>query len=642
MLCPSVVSAVYRSQFLWLADMAIIFESQNDYRSRGLAKPTTSKIATTRRGLKAPTAAPERMASTSAQSSGNNMQFGSVGLDIDIEPLLEGMDYGTDDKSLFDVYRDIYYFDPIGGSYVDMYSTLPYGEFSLGGAKDSLLEPFYDVCERLRIGSMMPSITTDRMVTGAHVSSMLYNKQQKKFLDLMCHRYDDINVIPLPFNNQDPILEWTVPDETRAAMSHESERVKKLRAYIGADLCKKIDSGEAIELDSLGTIYLPRRQFSSGKGISCFRRILPVWLIEKNLYRGTLIESGRRQRGILHAQLGDGSEWEASLDEMQYVTDLLLAADSDPIGAVIATRMGVQINEFRQGGDFWKITDIWDQTSQYKLRALGASEALLSGDATFANGETGLMAFMENLAASRNDMTRQLFYQKIFPLVSVINGLALTGSGNIVRKNDLGKGDMMDVMSRMQDGSRLFIPTVHWAKRLRPESDMGQMEALRALSELGVPVSLRAIAAAGGYNLDQVMADQDENLAMQRKLLDYKRRVAELDKMGGGGDDAEGGGGGGSFSSAAAADFDSAVLAGNRRPGIAGRNWDHTAELFDTTVTGKKKHVFRQRIAQAKANESIYKASRALALSGNNPLSSTSSVTRVPCSWERNALTRLP
>ena len=618
--------------------MGIEFNSQQDYRTFGLRKQDP-KIGATRRGLALTKDA--NMASHSAASSGNNMQFGSVALDIDIDPILEGMDYSTDDKALFNVYRDIYHFDPIGGSYVDMYSTLPYGEFSLGGAKDALLDPFYEVCERLRIGSMMPSITTDRMVTGAHVSSMLYNKQQKKFLDLMCHRYDDINVIPLPFNNQDPILEWSVPEETRTAMNHGSDRVKKLREYIGADLCKKIDSGEAIELDPLGTIYLPRRQFSSGKGISCFRRILPVWLIEKNLYRGTLIESGRRQRGILHAQLGDGSEWEASLDEMQYVTDLLLAADSDPIGAVIATRMGVSINEFRQGGDFWKITDIWDQTTQYKLRALGASEALLSGDATFANGETGLMAFMENLAASRNDLTRQLFYQKLFPLVSVINGLALTRNGNIVRKNDLGKGDMMDVMSRMHDGSKLFIPTVHWAKRLRPESDMGQMEALRALSELGVPVSLRAIAAAGGYNLDQVIADQDENLAMQRKMIDYKRRVAELNKFAGG-DDAEGGGGGGSFSSAAdGLDFDSAVLGGMKRPGIAGRNWDHTAELFDTTVTGKKKHVFRQRVAQHKANEAIYKATRKLSMSGNNPLASTSSVTKVPCNWERSALNRI-
>lgn len=622
--------------------MGILFDTKNDYRSFGLRSPK-SAVGTTRRGLAVDASDPSgRMKSQSAVSSGNNMQFGSVGLDIDIDPILEGMDYSTDDKALFDVYRDIYYFDPIGGSYVDMYSTLPYGEFSLGGAKDALLDPFYEVCERLRIGSMMPSITTDRMVTGAHVSSMLYNKQQKKFLDLMCHRYDDINVIPLPFNNQDPILEWTVPEETRTAMNHESDRVKRLREYIGADLCKKIDSGEPIELDTLGTIYLPRRQFSSGKGISCFRRILPVWLIEKNLYRGTLIESGRRQRGILHAQLGDGSEWEASIDEMQYITDLLLSADSDPIGAVIATRMGVTINEFRQGGDFWKITDIWDQTTQYKLRALGASEALLSGDATFANGETGLMAFMENLAASRNDLTRQLFYQKLFPLVAIINGLALTRNGNIVRKNDLGKGDMMDVMSRMQDGSKLFIPTVHWAKRLRPESDMGQMEALRALSELGVPVSLRAIAAAGGYNLDQVMADQDENLAMQRKLLDYKRRVAELNKMAGG-DEAEGGGGGGSFSSAEpySFDFESAVLGGNKRPGLAGRNWDHTAELFDTTVTGKKKHVFRQKIAQDKANEAIYKASRRLSASANNPLASTSAVTRVPCSWERSALSRI-
>lgn len=567
-------------------------------------------------------------------------KFGSVPLDIDLDPLLEGMAYDTDDKQLFNIYRDIYYFDPVGGSYVDMTSTLPFSEFTLGGAKDSVLEPYYETCERLRIGAMMPSINTDMLVTGAHVSSMLYNKEKKSFLDLMCHRYDDINVTPLPFNNQDPILDWKVPKETRDALSHESERVKKLREYIGTDLCQKIDSGETIELNSLGTLYLPRRQFTTGPGVSVFRRLLPVWLIEKNLYRGTIIESGRRQRGIIHAQLGDGGEWEPTLEEMQAVTDLLQSADSDPIGAVIATRLGVSINEFRQGGDFWKITDIWDQTSQYKLRALGASEALLSGDATFSNGETGLMAFLESLAASRAALTRQLFYQKLFPLVSIIHGMAINRQGMPIRKANLAKGDMMDVMTRMQDGSRLFIPTVHWNKRLKPEVDQGQMDVLRAMTDLGVPVSLRAIAAAGGMNLNQILADQDENLAIQRKLMDYKRRMDEINKQMGGGDSEGGGGGGGSFSSADPR-LQGSVLGGRRRLNMFDRNWDAHAEMYERTATGKKKHVFRQKIAQDRANENIYKAMRKLANNKSTSLSS-GTVSHTPANWEAGALSRLP
>ena len=339
--------------------MAVRFRQQGDFSSRGAPSPERktasglgvasgdakiNELVKSMRDRQRKEHYSDRVASTSSGgggSSAGNVQFGGVALDIDLDPLLEGMAYDTDDKFLFNIYRDIYNFDPIGGSYVDMFSTLPYSDYSFGGAKDAMLEPFYEVNERLKISSMLPSITTDRMVTSAHVSSMLYNKQQKKFLDLMCHRYDHIDVYPLPFNNQDPILEWNVPQETRDVMQRDNDRVRRIREYIGNDLCDKIDGGEKIELDPLGTIYLPRRPFSTGPGVSVYRRILPVWLIEKNLYRGTLIESGRRQRGILHAQLGDGMEWEPSVAEMQYITDLLLAADADPIGAVIATRMGV-------------------------------------------------------------------------------------------------------------------------------------------------------------------------------------------------------------------------------------------------------------------------------------------------------------
>lgn len=634
--------------------MGISFQQQNNFVDRGPAPAASkrqvgvasgdvalNKLVKTMRDRSRQEMYPGRMSSQSADGSGSaigNTQFGSVALDIDVDPLLEGMAYDTDDKYLFNIYRDIYNFDPIGGSFVDMFSTLPYSDYTFGGAKDSLLEPYYETNERLKINSMLPAITTDRMVTGAHVSSMLYNKQQKKFLDLMCHRYDHIDVFPLPFNNQDPILEWNVPEDTRSVMQRDNDRVKRLREYIGSDLCAKIDGGDKIELDPLGTIWLPRRPYSTGPGQSVYKRILPVWLIEKNLYRGTLIESGRRQRGILHAQLGDGMEWEPSVDELQYVTDLLLAADADPIGAVIATRMGVTVNEFRQGGDFWKITDIWDTTTQYKLRALGASEALLSGDATFANGETGMMAFMESLAASRNDLTRRLFYEKIFPLVAVINGLAVNRSGNVVKKSGMMKGDAMDIMERMQDGSKLFIPTVHWSKKLRPESDQGQMEALRALTEMGVPVPIRAIAAAGGYSLDQMVGDQDENLAMQRKIYDYQRRNAELKKKFGPKEDDAGGEGGGSFSSA---DPFGGMLGGQRRRSLRDRDFGSLSEMYELGKTGKKKYLFDQLAANERANNTIYKAVKRIDRQGANPLSSNAAVARKASPREQRAMLRL-
>ena len=558
--------------------------------------------------------------STSASAT-----MGSVTLDIDMEPLLEGMDYSVEDKRLFDLYRDIYYYDPIGGSYVDMYSTLAYGDLSLGGGKDAFLEPYYEVMNKLKLVSKIPQIQTDRLVTGAHVSSMLYDRKKQKFFDLMSHRFDDIEVTPLPLANQDPILEWNVPDAVREAMRHSSPRIKQLKEFLGQELVNKMEGGNRVELEPLGTIWLPRCPFTTGEPISCYRRLLPIWLMEKNLYRGTLIESGKRQRPILHAQLGDGGEWEPSTEEMEALMDLVQSADADPLGAVIATRLGVQFNEIRSGGEFWKVTDIWDTTTQYKLRALGASEALLSGDATFSNGDTGLMAFMESLAAGRNELTRCLFYEKVFPLVAITHGLAITRSGNIVRKTGMMDGSMIDVMNRMNDGSRLFIPTVHWNKRLRPESDQGQMEALRTMSDLGVPIPMRAIAAAAGYNLDQLLGDQDENLAYQRKLMDYKRRVNELNKQMGL-DDSAGGGGGGSFSS---------VLPEGKPLGWRNRDWSSVSDTYQTGTDGKRHIIANEARHNAKVNEKIYRTIQRINAEGHNPLRRSASVSRVAQPWEK-------
>ncbi|AXG67379.1 putative portal protein [Dickeya phage vB_DsoM_JA33] len=592
-----------------------------------------------------------RSTSSGSGMSGGNMQVGSVPLDIDLGPMLEGMDYDADDRQLFNLYRDIYFFDPIGGSYVDLFSTLPFSDVSFSGAKDSVLEAYYEVNERLSLSSSMPNITTDLLVTGAFCGSMLYNKERKKFIDLMTHRYDNIEATPFPLMSQDPIFELRVPQDVKRAFSKESRRVDALRKELGAGFVDKMLNENMVELDPIGTIYIPRKTFTFGEGVSAFRRMLPIWLIEKNLYRGTLIESGRRQRGILHAQLGDGDQWEPSQEEMDFITDLLLNADSDPIGSIITTRLGVNISEFRQGGDFWKITDIWDQTASFKMRLLGISEALLSGEANYDSAATGLTVFIESLRAYRDFVTRKVYYEKVFPLISMMNGYAIGKNGKIMKKSGLMDGSLNEIMYRLNDGSKLFIPNVHWSKQLRPDIDSAMMENLRAMTELGVPVPLRSIAAAGGFNFDQLLMDQDEDLALRHKLLAYKKRQQEIDKQYS--IEEAAGGDGDSYSSVSSTGrgmqsvlgipnvlgSQSAVLGGVRRPGLKGRDFGEQSEIFELSKTGKKKHVYRQARANQRANDMIYKTIQNYERNKTMPLDS-GLVTHEPTAYETRALRR--
>jgi hypothetical protein len=56
---------------------------------------------------------------------------------------------------------------------------------------------------------------------------------------------------------------------------------------------------------------------------------------------GTLLESIKRQRAIMHITVGD-VDWEPTEDDLDYVTELFTNADADPLGAVIATRAGIK------------------------------------------------------------------------------------------------------------------------------------------------------------------------------------------------------------------------------------------------------------------------------------------------------------
>lgn len=337
----------------------------------------------------------EKMESTSSNvsmkvSGAPNTTISGNAITIDVDPMLTGMT-PANETVLHRVFRDIYYNDVIGGSAVDLITLVAFGDFSLGGlshthakTSEKVREAFHENMERLSIRTFVPEAAVDYLVLGEHCSSLLYNREHKTFTDVFPHTPEDLTVKMLPFYSQEPLINVKFPEDVRSLFGNvKSPRIQRLMNKLGSQVVEQIKAG-SLELDPLSTIYIPRKTFTkSDRGTSYFRRLLPIYLIEKNLFRGTLVESARRQRGILHLSLGDGDTWIPTVQDMEFMTELFMNADSDPIGAIIATRMGVQVDELRQGGDFWKSTDFADSVLGHKCRALTISEGLLSGEANF-------------------------------------------------------------------------------------------------------------------------------------------------------------------------------------------------------------------------------------------------------------------
>lgn len=605
--------------------IALTSQSSNSNTKIGVSSP--KRLDERKKALKDEKRSSGNFVSESSTGSAAGARIGGLDVNLDTSLLLEGMDSDLKDQQLFRVYRDMYWHDPICGSCVDLYSTLPFSEFSLGGAEDKYLDHYRQAVELLNLRTAMPRISVDHQVTGAFTASVLYDRKKKTFIDLMCHKYENITIHSLPLSSQDPIMFLDIDPEFRKTLSLPSKRIEQIKQNLGLEFFNKLISGQ-VELDPVGTIYVPRKTFSFGEGVSYYKRVLPLWLIEKNLYRGTLIESGRRQRAIMHLMLGEEG-WEPTPQDYDEATDLFLDADADPIGAVVATRLGISVSELRPGGDFWKVTDIWDQTGSHKMRALGISEAFLSGDASYQTMEGAMTVFTETLRAYRDTQTRNVFYDKIFPLVSMMQGFTIR-KGKVQRKEGLMDGNTEERLRLMQDGSKLLIPTVHWAKSLKPEQDQSFMEVLDRMTAAGIPVPIRMMAAAGGLNIDHLLSNQDEDLVIQRQLADYKKRLDKLKGTEGG----EGGGGMGSFSSdnslrkisADPAHGYSTILQGARQS-LLRHDYGDASELYTEGGGGKKHHVFNQTAANRKINEKIFKAVREMKRSGNAPLLTSNTTT---------------
>lgn len=293
------------------------------------------------------------------------------------EGYLTGM-VAEDSPLLLDAYRDMYYNDSICGSAVDLWSELPFSDFQLFGLPEDQLEVYRSAIARLNIRSACSQMTRQYLVDGSYTATLVFDNKTTQFTDQIPYATEDLTFDDSPLFSQDPVITAKIGKRFDKFLNETTPEWQNLRKSVPAKLLEALKSGEFV-LDPLSTIYLARRTMATQPAVSYLKRCLPIYMLEKVLYRGTLFELSRRQRANVLVTAGDDM-WEPTVDELSALANLFQQSDLDPMGALIVTRNSVNVSEFRSGGDFVKWTDVYDQTTSMKLKALGISDAFLSSD----------------------------------------------------------------------------------------------------------------------------------------------------------------------------------------------------------------------------------------------------------------------
>lgn len=468
-----------------------------------------------------------------------------------------------DQSGLNEMFRLMYHRDPIAGTIVDLLAELIWSDFDLTGISDPVIKSVYlNTLEEIDILDTLPAITREYLVIGRNISSLMYDKSKGIFTDIVSHDPSFTRLTPIPIKGHDPKVDILPSPGVRAFMASNDIRDIEARESLPQDYLKAlmgtspnsgyqgnmgypssghpsgsgfgipstggIGSGAlgGIPLDPLTTAFLARRVFLYDYiGTSLYTRIINFWALEKALLNATMAHARRRVAPILHIKMGIDNVWEPTPDEISNVAGMFIQADQDPVGAMVATRTGIDVNEVRSGTDFYKWSDEWQLLTEGKMRALGANDALLSGDATYSNQETARMFFMERAEALRSQIVNDLFLKKLFPLIARIHGFTKRSKAELDHNIRVNR-TQNDFFKTSE--SELIIPNFKWHKDLNNNVDQNKLDVYELLEDKGVPITLENWAAAGGVKLEDQIADMDLDSEIRQRVNEY-RSTFDLD-----------------------------------------------------------------------------------------------------------------
>ena len=416
--------------------------------------------------------------------------------------------------------RKIYLRDAIAGSVVDIMSTLPFGKFyELIGIDDpKVLQMFQDMIEAINLWEELPMICRELLIIGRNIGSLSFNERAGHWDALTPIDPDQAKIQPLPVSGEKPLIDVLSSPAWREFARSVDPRIVEIKERMNPSLFEKVGAGSGyIPLDPLNTLWLARRVNQYDHiGTSLYTRILPAWAYEMALWNASLTGVRRRNRSILLVTAGIEESWEPTEDEIASLTSLFMQADEDPTGAVIAVRQGVEVSEVRDPTAIWGVSQEFEFLSAIKMRALGVSEAYLSGETNVSNMEAARTSLGKQLASFRDWVLSSLFTKQLFPTFARIHNMQKRSEAELSHRIRINAKTATDIPLE-----QLMIPQIITEDTLRPVEDIAYIEMLKAIKEEGVPVPLRIFASAAGYDLDKAMAMMEEDGVIRKRLAQF-------------------------------------------------------------------------------------------------------------------------
>ncbi len=467
-----------------------------------------------------------------ASSQRTHGSFGGGGPSANIDmynPIFDRLDEGSiiedwiprDSSGLNQMFSLMYHRDHIAGSVVDIICDLIWSDFDLVGIDDPAIKKiYYDTMTSMDVISMLPALSKEFLVMGRSIDSMIFDSKRGVFTDFISHDQSFVKITPIPIYGYDPKLDLVASPGLKRFLESTDPRDVDAKQILPTNYLKMMSGGgsQGIPLDPISTLFLPRRVFNYDYiGTSMYTRLISFWALEKALINTTMSAARRRSSPILHIQAGIENQWRPSDAELSEIAGLFIAADQDPVGAVVTTRNGVNPSEVKSGTDLWKWSDEWQMLTEGKMRALGANDSLLSGEATYTNQESARSFLMEKANSLRETITNKVFYKKIFPLIARLHGFVKSEEGPASGT----KPTQRELLSIPE--SELIMPTIRWKKDLVQESNAAKLEMLEKAEEKGVPVTIKNWASACGIDLQDQIGDMDIDAELRRRINDYKQ-----------------------------------------------------------------------------------------------------------------------
>lgn len=447
------------------------------------------------------------------------------------------------------MFRKIYLRDAISGTVVDIFSTLPWGKnWELMGIDDpKILQMYSDMVEALDIWGQLPMICRELQIIGRSIGSMSFNERAGYWDGLVAIDPDQAMIEPVPLSGHKPLIDVLSSPAWRNFGTSTDPRIVELKSKINPSTIELIQNRSGyIPLDPFNTLWLARRVNQYDHiGTSIFTRILPAWAYETALWNASLIGVRRRNRSLLLVTAGIDDVWLPTDDEISSLTNLFMQADEDPTGGVVGIRNGIEVSEVRDPTSIWGISQEFDFLSTLKMRALGVSEAYLSGETNVSNMEAARTSLGKQILAFKEQILSDIFYKQLFPNFARIHNFQKITQAELnhgIRTSGYSKAYIsakaaMDIPQRA-----LLIPEILTEDTLRPEGDPAYLDMLNQLKEFGLPMPLRIIASAAGYDLDKAMSMMQEDAILRKRLIQLG--LGESDGGGGSEDLLSGGGGG--------------------------------------------------------------------------------------------------